>query len=598
MYGVNAANGAEEDPDVRLDCGKTSGSGPSPRRGRLALVGLVASLAVALVAPTAAHADALLSRGLARKLSGNPHGTFKVIVQAEAGTSTADLNAEVWDEIRDRPARRTRVTRRFDALNTVVAQLSRRQILELARSDEILAISLDAPVKLTDGGSTLTSDQRWPYVAKVNRFWSETSSSGSGSGLSVPTIAIVDSGVDRQRADFGSRVVREVVLTASTPNSPGDGRGHGTMVASIAAGSAAEYAGAAPTANIVSLDVTNDLGTGLTSDVIAAVNWILQNKSQYGIRVANFSLHGAQRSTFRFDPLNKAVEKLWFSGVVVVAAAGNYGAVESGVLYSPANDPFVITVGANDIAGTTSANDDFAAPWSAYGYTLDGFAKPELSAPGRYLVGAVSGNSTMAAERPDRIVAPGYMLMSGTSFAAPVVAGAAALVLAHHPTWTPDQVKGALMLTARATPLSPAGASGVGEVHASAAANVLTPPNPNLSLNQFLVPDLLGGIPVFNDATWTSAAQASATWDAATWTSATWTSATWTSATWTSASWTAATWTSATWTSATWTSATWTSATWTSGDLSLTASPEADAHPANGEWISAAELAAEAAELP
>jgi serine protease AprX len=367
------------------------------------------------------------------------------------------------------------------------------------------------------------------------------------------------------------------------------------MVASIAAGSGADYAGAAPTAKIVSLDVTNDLGTGLTSDVIAAVDWILQNRAQYGIKVANFSLHGAQRSTFRFDPLNKAVEKLWFSGVVVVTAAGNYGVQESGVLYSPANDPFVITVGAADIAGTTSTNDDFAAPWSAYGSTLDGFAKPELSAPGRYLVGAVPTTATMTAERPDRVVEPGYMVMSGTSFAAPVVSGAAALVLAEHPTWTPDQVKGALMLKARATPLSTAGATGVGEVDASAAVAVSAPPNPNASLLQFVVPDPAGGpVPVFDEATWTSAAQANATWDAATWTSATWTSATWTSATWTSASWTSATWTSATWTSATWTSATWTSATWTSGDVSLTASPEADAHPANGEWITAAELAAEA----
>jgi serine protease AprX len=554
---------------------------------------LAALFAAALLAPGAAHADAMLSSALARKLSARPNGTFKVIVQSEHGTNSAELTADVRGEVRKRPALRTGVVRRFRTLDTVAARLTRGQILALAESDGVLAISLDAPVR--SSSLAFSSDQRWPHVSRVSKLWSGLIGTLLFPAKQPPTIAIVDSGVDATRAaDFGSRVLTQVSFASVPPNSPGDGRGHGTMVASIAAGSAHEYAGAAPTSKLVSLDVTNDLGVGLTSDVIAAADWILQNKSQYGIRVANFSLHGAQPSTFRFDPLNRAVERLWFSGVVVVTAAGNYGDQQSGVLYSPANDPFVITVGAVDIQGSTSTNDDVAAPWSAHGSTLDGFAKPELSAPGRYMVGAVPSSATMSTERPDRIVETGYMLMSGTSFAAPVVSGAAALVLAEHPSWTPDQVKGALMLRARATPSSTDGASGVGEVDASAAAEVNVPPNPNASLTQFVVPDPDGGpVPVFDEATWTSAAQADATWDAATWTSATWTSATWTSATWTSASWNAATWTSATWTSATWTSATWTSATWTSGDVALTASPEADTHPENGEWITAAELAAE-----
>jgi serine protease AprX len=549
--------------------------------------------AAALLAPSAAHADAMLSSSLARKLSAKPNSAFKVIVQAEHGTSTAELTAEVRDEVRERPARRTGVVRRFRTLDTVAARLTRGQILALAESEGVLAISLDAPVR--SSSLAFSSEQRWPLVSRVSKLWPGLIGSLLYPAKQPPTIAIVDSGVDETRAaDFGSRVLTQVSFASVPPNSPGDGRGHGTMVASIAAGSAQDYAGAAPTAKLVSLDVTNDLGVGLTSDVIAAADWILQNKNRYGIRVANFSLHGAQPSTFRFDPLNKAVERLWFSGVVVVTASGNYGDQQSGVLYSPANDPFVITVGAVDINGSTSTGDDIAAPWSAHGSTLDGFAKPELSAPGRYMVGAVPSSATMSAERPDRMVEAGYMLMSGTSFAAPVVSGAAALVLAEHPSWTPDQVKGALMLTARATPRSTDGATGVGEVDANAAADVNVPPNPNASLAQFVVPDPDGGpVPVFDEATWTSAAQADATWDAATWTSATWTSATWTSASWTSASWNAATWTSATWTSATWTSATWTSATWTSGDVALTSTPEADTHPANGEWITAAELAAE-----
>ena len=85
------------------------------------------------------------------------------------------------------------------------------------------------------------------------------------------------------------------------------------------------------------------------------------------------------------DPLDRAVEELWLNGVVVVTAAGNYAidGAESGVGFAPANDPFVITVGASDTNGTrVRRRDDFAAPWSAWGSTQDGFRKPELAAPG------------------------------------------------------------------------------------------------------------------------------------------------------------------------------------------------------------------------
>ena len=289
-------------------------------------------------------------------------------------------------------------------------------------------------------------------MSGVAKFWQQLFTGNPSSMANVPTIAVIDSGVDPSRPDLAGRVLKEVNFTSLPNNSPHDGRGHGTFVASIAAGSGNSYAGVAPNAKIVSLDVVDDTGMGMSSDVIAAADWILANKDQYNIRVANFSLHGSQPSTFRFDPLNKAVERLWFSGVVVVAAAGNYGATQHGVLYSPGNDPFVITVGAVDVDGSLNTHDDFAAPWSAYGSTLDGFAKPEISAPGRYMIGAVPPGASLALERPDRVVEPGYLLMSGTSFATPVVAGTAAYILARHPNFTPDQVKGALMVSARPTP--------------------------------------------------------------------------------------------------------------------------------------------------
>src|SRR5262249_44994646 len=148
------------------------------------------------------------------------------------------------------------------------------------------------------------------------------------------------------------------------------------------------------------------------------------------------------------------------------------------VLFAPGNDPFVITVGAADINGTVGTQDDFAAPWSTYGYTVDGFAKPDLGAPGRYMIGPVPRYSSLLQERGSDLASQGYMQLSGTSFSAPVVAAAAALVLARHPSFTPDQVKGALMLTARPTRAAN-GALGVGELTANAAAAVASPPDPN-----------------------------------------------------------------------------------------------------------------------
>jgi serine protease AprX len=549
-------------------------------------------------------ADAALSPGLAEQAAAHPNDLFKVIVQGQSGWRSNQVGQDVQSEVNaenndnNNNQQGDGVTRQFVSVNGVSAQLTGNEILRLAHRRNILAISIDQPVRITSG-PIYTSKQRWPYVSGVAKFWAQLYFGNPASMANVPTIAVIDSGVDPTRPDLAGRVIKEVNLTSLPNNSPHDGRGHGTFVASIAAGSGTLYAGVAPNAKIVSIDVVDDTGMGMSSDVIAAADWLLANKDIYNIRVANFSLHGSQPSTFRFDPLNRAIEKLWFSGVVVVAASGNYGATQTGVKYSPGNDPFVITVGAVDIEGTIKPSDDLAAPWSAYGYTLDGFAKPEISAPGRYMVGAVPPMATLPLERPDRVVDPGYLLMSGTSFATPVVAGTAAYILARHPTFTPDQVKGALMVSARATPDALPMSTGVGEVAADKAVEVNNPPNPNLALDQFVGPDPAGGsIPVFDQATWTTNALANPIWDAATWTTATWTTATWTTATWATATWTTATWVSATWTTATWTTATWTTATWTtSSDATWTTSAESEANPTNGDYIDPLEKAAVEADL-
>jgi serine protease AprX len=322
------------------------------------------------------------------------------------------------------------------------------------------------------------------------------------------------------------------------------------MVASIAAGAAAKRAGVDPDAPLLSIDVINDNGEGLTSDVIAAADWILQNKSTYNIRVANFSLEASTDGSFLFDPLAKAVEQLWFSGVVVVASAGNYATngQQSGVHYMPAADPFVITVGALDIGKDGNTKNDLAAPWSAWGYTNDGFLKPEISAPGRYVIGACSTNGSLCrsgGQNPSLAAQGGYAQLSGTSFAAPMVSAAAAALLGLHPEWTPDQVKGRLMLTASPLANAVPGSVGVGELDVKGATDKIngTPPNPNLALGSFVQQTPAG--PAFNADGWvTEARRVGASWSSASWSSASWSSA-WSSASWSSASWSSASWSSA-----------------------------------------------------
>jgi serine protease AprX len=227
-------------------------------------------------------------------------------------------------------------------------------------------------------------------------------------------------------------------------------------------------------------------------------------------------------------------------------------------LGAPANDPFVITVGALDQHSTYAAGDDTAPSWTAYGHTLDGFEKPELAAPGRYLIGPVPVGSKLFATFPDRVVDPtgGFMWMSGTSFAAPIVTGAAAWAAFRHPDWTPGQIKGALMLTARALPTVGL-AAGVGEVDATAAATLAAAPNADENLDAFVVTDPATGQRVFDIANWVATVSSKANWTTANWSGANWSGANWNTANWTTANWSSAGWATANWTTANWAAANW-----------------------------------------
>ena len=502
--------------------------------------------------------DSLLSA-----IQQNPKQSFDVILQGDPTGKSHGLIQKILSDksgSSDENVQSGNVKQEYTSIDGAQLTLTGKQILRIAKNGLAQSITANETVKMSGPPLLDTNGQLWPWATGAPVDWLKQSPDAA-------TIAVVDSGIDTTKsADFDSRILGQVNLASMSPNSPGDGYGHGTFVASIAAGGAPAYAGVAPKAELLSIDVMNDQGQATVGDVVKAADWILANKTKYNIRVANFSLHAVNKASILFDPLDRAVEKLWLNGVVVVAASGNYGTegTPSGVNFAPGNDPFVITVGATDIGTSLGAGDDIAAPFSAYGYTPDGFSKPEIAAPGRYMVGAVPVGSVLTKLKQANVVDPvkGYMQLSGTSFAAPVVAGAAAELLAQHPTWTPDQVKGALMLTATPEPKAAKGSLGVGDVNiASARAYRNNPPNPNAGLNKFVAAGL-DGTRTFNSAAWQAAALANKAWNAVAWSDVAWSDAAWSTVAWSDAAWADVAWASVAYGTVAWSDVAWSDAAW------------------------------------
>ncbi len=162
------------------------------------------------------------------------------------------------------------------------------------------------------------------------------------------------------------------------------------------------------------------------------------------------------------------------------------------------------------------------------------------------MIGPVPAAATLRQAKPENLVGTGYMRLSGTSFAAPVVAGAAAQLLIEHPTWTPDQIKGALMQRARHIPDAPRGSAGVGEINALRSSQLSRAPNPNAALNRFLKTDVLGTT-AFDGAAWYTAAKASVSWDSVSWSDVSWTDVSWTDVSWADVSWSDVSWADVSW---------------------------------------------------
>ncbi len=348
------------------------------------------------------------------------------------------------------------VTQDLHIINAFAAKMRAGDVLQLAGAEGVRWISLDAPIDYSGGpdgtvnmGALLTV---YNQAIGADKVWS------MGYQGSSVTVAVVDSGFTGHE-DFRAfpsggpmRLLTRVGFNGHETNLD-DHYAHGDHVMGIIGGngrkSKGQYVGVAPRVNLVSVKVSDGSGQSSTSGVVKGLQWIYDNKDKYNIRVVNLSLNSAVAESYQTSPLNAALEILWFNKIVVVVSAGNNAQSQSGTLYPPANDPFVITVGATDPMGTASVADDAMAGYSAHGKTTDGYNKPDILAPGSNLVGPLSsGGAELSKAHPDhRVNDTAYFRMSGTSMAAAVTAGAVALLLEKEPTLTPDQVKYRLLNT-------------------------------------------------------------------------------------------------------------------------------------------------------
>ena len=269
----------------------------------------------------------------------------------------------------------------------------------------------------------------------------------AGAGVGV---ALIDTGVT-EVADLAGRVVFGPDLSGE--GNSRDSYGHGTFMAGLIAGDGASSAsgpvrhvGVAPSAHIVSVKVAGADGLTSLSRVLDGIGWAVANGDAHSIRVMNLSVAVPPLSkSYQADPLSAAVEAAWASGITVVAASGNDGSEVS----SPGRDPWIITAGALDTAGTVSAADDTVPSWSGRVKSQFG-TKPDVLAPGVSVYSLVAPDSTIARENPASITADGnYMRGSGTSMATAMTAGAVAVLTEHHAAATPDDYKAALVRSGR-----------------------------------------------------------------------------------------------------------------------------------------------------
>lgn len=357
-----------------------------------------------------------------------------VVVQLDSRHYYSALDSRSLSNALGIPVRHT-----YKVINGFSAKVNIDTLEKLMANGAVTKVWYDRPVEalLDIASPAVNAPQVW-------------SGSDSGKGIGI---AILDTGI-YPHPDLTTPVNRIVAFKdyVKGRTKPYDDNGHGTHCAGDAASSGFKsggvYSGPAPKANLIGVKVLNKLGSGLMSDIIAGIQWCIDNKENYKIRVLSMSLGAKASSSYKDDPLCTAVEKAWDSGIAVCVAAGNEGP-EEGTISSPGIDPKIITVGALDDRNTVETPDDKIASFSSCGPTIDGLVKPDLVAPGVNIVSLRSPKSYIDKSNKKARVSEWYTPLSGTSMATPVCAGVAALIIARYSGISPDELKELMVKTSR-----------------------------------------------------------------------------------------------------------------------------------------------------
>jgi serine protease AprX len=536
----------------------------------LVSVALAATLLASGLAPAGAASpgpDRKIDPQLLSQAQAQPAATFDVIVQAQPQAlpaAAARRSQQMADRVR---AVGGTPRRALGLIGATSARITGRLLTALAAQPDVAYVSEDQPVRM----HAAASDSASAFVLEDDTLAAWQTAGVDGTGV---TVAVLDSGV-APHSDLAGRIVAAVDLTQGTAVvAPADAGGHGTHVAGIVAGNGAPTpatatspaapgrTGVAPGAKIVSLRVLDSQGHGSLSTVIAGIQWAVQHRRDYNIRVLNLSLGAHPSGSYQADPLAAMAEVAVRTGITVVAAAGNDGPAAGGAstIASPGYDPFVLAVGALDDNATLGTGDDVPAPFTSQGPTNDGVAKPDLAAYGRKIVSLRVPGSTLDQLYPDRVTDTNYFRLSGTSQAAPQVAGAAALLLQKNPGLSPAGVRDVLLRTTRPVPNASPTLIGVGALDIGAA---LANPTSRATFGKMRVADAFARMvyPLIKDTqplvfvdpnynggvdskgiSWSNISWGNVSWDQITWGNVAWDNISWGNVAWDNISWDSATW--------------------------------------------------------
>ena len=428
------------------------------------------------------------------------------------------------------------------------------------------------PVHLSTVNDAISADNLW-------------ASGYDGSGIDV---AVIDTGmVPVQGLDGAGKVVSgpDLSFESQSPELRNlDGYGHGTHMAGIIAGNdgaSGPFRGVAPGARLIDMRVGTHDGAVDVSQVIAAIDWVVQHRNDPGfnIRVINLSYGTDGTQNPLVDPIAHAVENAWRAGIVVVTGGGNDG-TDRPMLVNPAYNPYVLAVGAVDLKATASVSDDRIAPFSSRGSKS---RYVDVSAPGVSIAGLRNPGSVIDEAHPGAVVDERYFRGSGTSQASAVTSGAVALLLDARPNLRPDEVKALLKATATRIDNFGSRAQGAGRINVYKAARSSVPYGATQtwtassgtgSLDQArgtqrvaddgveLVgeQDIMGQ--PWNAAKWAQLSRSGNAWTDGTWNGSVWTGDCWCSTTWAGTGWDSAEWTGSSWTGRAWIGRAWIGRAW------------------------------------